>query len=499
MKNKRKNRQNTTIRKRFVSKGKKKLSYGGTIASGALSGALTGASLGAESFNPWLTAAGFIVGGATGLLSANEEKKSLDAQEKAKLEEENRINKLNKEIHLKNNANVLNSYPTEGFNQSGFYRDGGIIEDNLQNKPDNMYKTNKRLTGSRSIGSNNVAIPIGRSAMKMAGDKHGQDSDGDGREGIPYKGNEVEDGEIIYKTAIGDELVFSKRLGFAKMVEPFLVQRAAIEKDLNSTDKIKRNTALRKIQAIDDKVKQIYDQQQKVNGDNKTSAGNGQKFVEGGGISQKNKNLGTALTIGQMALPFIDRVFSQKKLNQIDRNIPEPTLNSYTMLDRTVDVSPQINELNQGQKALLDNINANTANSNTASARASFVTGKMIDSKNKIFAQQRAEQRKIDNANTIGVNETNKANTALINDHKLAQFGHTNDRIATEIGLNQGLFGSISNIITNLQKGVYQNEQLDTLALEYDLDPNAFDSYEALKAAILDRAKRKLEEANPTE
>lgn len=110
-----------------------------------------------------------------------------------------------------------------------------------------------------------AAIPLASNALKIKGDTHSQDTDGDGLTGVDYKGNEVEDGEIIYKTSDGTDLVFSKRLGFANAVEPLIQQKAKFEKKANTTDQIAKNTALRQLTILDDKVNQLFEQQEAVN------------------------------------------------------------------------------------------------------------------------------------------------------------------------------------------------------------------------------------------
>jgi hypothetical protein len=173
----------------------KKYGYGGAIAGGAQTGISIGGKIGTAVGGPFGTligmGAGAVLGGAMGAggqyLKEKQEDRIIAQQEAL-------INGTIKQQEQYANQALFRNFPVRGIRNSEFGY--GMYGMNLKQKP---------------IISNYK--PLKNGGKLVTGDKHGQDSDGDGKQGVPvYNQNgqqtaEIESGEVEY-----DGLVFSKRM-----------------------------------------------------------------------------------------------------------------------------------------------------------------------------------------------------------------------------------------------------------------------------------------------
>jgi len=169
---------------------------GGKIASGALQGASMGMAFGPQ---------GALIGAAAGALIGGISASSQNNKAKAEQEIQNNALKMERQKVMNEYSRaVLSTYPTDGVESASMYKYGGI-----------MKTTNKLEAGG--------IMQVSPTASVASGDKHGVDTDGDGKGGIDAgNGNEVEDKEVIYQDALGNQKVLSDKLGFAAKAKEYM-------------------------------------------------------------------------------------------------------------------------------------------------------------------------------------------------------------------------------------------------------------------------------------
>lgn len=214
-------------------------SVGATAGMSALSGASTGMSIA----GPMGALAGTVIGAGAGVMSANKrnvakfnatsdiennrrQQEKLQATEDAKFQSDAY-------------ANVLENSNTTGRKGVKYFAKGG-------NLPNDQVYAGKG--GNLKELSSDVDIIKGKS--------HAQG-------GVDLKANgkviaEAEGDEVIKD----DNMVFSDKLGYAKIAEKIAKKKAKFEKDLKSTDVHRRNTATRMTANLDKELDSLFAQQE---------------------------------------------------------------------------------------------------------------------------------------------------------------------------------------------------------------------------------------------
>jgi len=236
----------------------KKYSLGGnlnrTTNTAGLNTAITGAKIG-STLGPLGTVVGAGLGFAYGKV---QEKKQNELIQQQQIDT---MNLEKEQFSIENNNTILN-YPTTGVKKHNF----------------GYGKYGTKLNPNVKI-PNSVTLKDG--ARLAVGDKHGTDSDKDGKEGVPVYENgvhkaEIEDGEVEY-----EGLVFSKRLmsstgrTFADTALDILSTKeydkfkktkdkhqAKLE-DKNS-DKYVKGTANRSLETLNNPLHNLFEEQQQV-------------------------------------------------------------------------------------------------------------------------------------------------------------------------------------------------------------------------------------------
>ena len=227
---------------------KKRYGYGGGLDSsdtlGMIGSGLTTASAFGGPAAPYLAGAGVLASGISSVISAKKAK-----EEEKKIEEENRKQEL--AMDSRTNALTLSNYPTKGILGSEMYKYGGMLK-------------KKYAEGG--------LLPISLDANLAVGDKHGQDTDMDGQEGIPVGQNEeVEDGEVV----TDDGKVFSHRLGYAKKASKIIASPEYRKFELNKnknkeildnkvSTEVDKNTANRNISKLVNPLDNLFMEQEMV-------------------------------------------------------------------------------------------------------------------------------------------------------------------------------------------------------------------------------------------
>lgn len=222
---------------------------GPSNASGAASGALTGASMGAAA-GPIGMAAGAIIGGVVGTVSAEKKRKQIEEQQ----------NKLNKQIESQYKLNsqvVLQNYPSQGVEVSGYYaKYGGQVP---------TFLTKALAEGGEVAVSESLPLtdqygdmnPLASNVSKFEGVSHDSPSGGIGF-------NSTSDTFIF-----SDALRTQEGITFAKAAELLGKKKGKFEQKLqNSTDQAAYNTAERMIKRFDNQLADLYNQQEMMKYEN---------------------------------------------------------------------------------------------------------------------------------------------------------------------------------------------------------------------------------------
>lgn len=227
---------------------------GVSAAKGGVSGFSTGMSIA----GPVGGAVGAVLGAGAGMFTAN--KRNIDKfNQQQGLKDQQRIAKeeittKDKQIQKDAYANVLDNYNTKGNKDVQYFEEGGNLA-----TPNVYAKNGGKLK------------PLSNDVDKIEGKSHAQ-----GGVDLAINGKVIAEGEgeEIIKD---DNMVFSDKLGYAKTAEKLGKLKGKFEKDVNSKDPHKRNTAIRTIQNTDKKLNNLFAQQE-------ASKLSESKVMENGGI-----------------------------------------------------------------------------------------------------------------------------------------------------------------------------------------------------------------------
>lgn len=143
--------------------------------------------------------------------------------------------------------------------------------------------------------------------------------------------------------------------------------------------------------------------------------------------------------------------------------------------------SDRISDIKRSGRNLNKQILSNTSNSNVALARLNALKSNEANQINTVNSQRIADRNRILNQNTSQSNSINLANNRGLNQYNQALYGDQVGRINTNLGLTGSTIASVDNIISNIQKGDYQTEQLQALSNQYnlglDMNKNTVDDF----------------------
>jgi len=316
---------------------------GGKVASGALQGASAGLA-----FGPIGAGIGAGVGAIISGIGA------VSQNNKARAEQELQNNALKTEkqrVMNEYSRAVLSTYPTDGVEGASMYKYGGT-----------MKTTNKLETGG--------LVQVSPTASVASGDKHGVDSDGDGKGGIDVgNGNEVEDKEVIYQDALGNKKVLSDKLGFAAKAKEymqsddyktkeriFIAKKDNINKQLGVTqDKFEQGTLGQRLKGVVHPLDAYYIAQEEMKKEqgiqNPNKQQSTEKFAMGGNLDDKK----SPLILDDTNSMFDDGVYNKNKSSFSIDTISPIVANRNLMAGKPV-----------GYKGALDTENSNTETSDSS-------------------------------------------------------------------------------------------------------------------------------------
>jgi hypothetical protein len=220
-----------------------------SVTGGAVSGALSGAATGAA-FGPIGAAGGAIIGGIMGGVNAKKKADELEEQKR-------KIYKAQEEEARRSSQVVLQDYPTKGVEVSGYYaKYGGQIPSFLTSAlaEGGEVAVSNSLPQTDQNGSMN---PLASNVSKFEGDSHSDPSGGIGF-------NNTSDAFIF-----SDSLRTQEGLTFAKEAELIGKKKGKFENKLKTaTDHAAHNTAQRMIQKFDNKLAQLFNEQEALKNEN---------------------------------------------------------------------------------------------------------------------------------------------------------------------------------------------------------------------------------------
>lgn len=439
---------------------------------GGLTGALSGASTGAP-FGPWGAAAGGVVGGVLGWFGGDDKKKK---EEEAAAKEEAQRQEMMLLIKRQQDNAVLSSYPTRGITGQ-FYAYGGKM-------PRCDYGGNLRPV-KKDVGGylNSVASD----AQVVSGDTHEQDSDGDGSKGVTITNNgnpiaNVEDGEVI----IGDK-VFSKRLGMDIPAKTLADKKGMLEKEMSNSNNVHtKNTLQRELEKVDSDVNNLFQKQEQM----KQAAGIPPQSYENVPMAKFGDKIdwGKAGQVLSTAGSFLDNYLNQDLINNVP-TVKSPVLETPTPLITTYNVAPQIGAVDRTLKARVNDINANTNDSNVARGNKQQAFVDSLVTKGQIYGDQMNKETELKNANSLNQQTVTGRNVGRVGEYDM----NVNNR-ATAIrnmqsANNTNLSEDIRFAGQDMSKANLDLEKVKINALEYG-DTGIMDNFNDIgiyKQALSDK------------
>jgi hypothetical protein len=196
----------------------------------------------------------------------------------------------------------------------------------------------------------------------------------------------------------------------------------------------------------------------------------------GGGFNEFLGRVGNTMEslpyadIARGAIPIVDYFVNRSHLNSLPTNMPEPTKIPISKLNTDVDVSNQLNAVDNTVNSITNSINNNTANSNAAIAKNVGVRLRGLFAKNKIYSEKNALEKQLENANVENTQRINTLNTTAGNIYDRDQFDYAGSRASAFNRNDTALLQSAQSALTNVMKGQYEDEQLRLLGQEFGLD-----------------------------
>jgi hypothetical protein len=148
----------------------------------------------------------------------------------------------------------------------------------------------------------------------------------------------------------------------------------------------------------------------------------------------------------------------------------------------------QISTIRRGSRNLGTQILGNTASSSTALARLGGVEANRIGAEGTVNSQRVADRNQIMNRNTDTTNRVGLYNNQGLNNQNRFNYQDQLGRISTQNALVGSTVSSLENVIDNVEKGNYQDEMLQAVAMSYGVklskNATAEDYLKALKGIL---------------
>jgi hypothetical protein len=351
---------------------------------------------------------------------------------------------------------VLQYYPTDGISTTALYQ-----------------KMGGRVPGYGRI-EGGYYKRLGGNVGKFVGDKHGQDTDGDGHQGItmfrgntPYaelEGGEVMKGEQVYSATIpyGQNSFASKAEGIASSPEyaKILKTRTNAIKKINdrSSSIAAKNSGMRTMETVEDPLDNLFQQQE--------------QYKEMNGIEN---NVKTA-KFGDF-IPMLADNLTNAVLTATTPKVPKPVLTQAPRLNTEYSTSAQESNINRAREFTTDTILDNSSNSAVARKSAAIAGQGFLTQENELADRKFNIENQLENQQAMVSYQNTLGNNQLTNQYRQQEFQRQND-----------IQAKVSENVANLSEdiGMYRREQ--NMAL-LDNKRIALEMMKYQNTGVLDRSK----------
>jgi len=309
------------------------------------------------------------------------------------------------------------------------------------------------------------------SDMEMAKGNTHNESTIDNTTGIKLlKGNkafaEIEDGETVKdgRMVYSDTSTVDGKTTYAEAAAKLAREKAKVEKNLNTGDKITRQTNTRKLALIDQTENALFMKQEtEKKGTNKETNASIPKGKNG--LDFKDTKFGKDLAD---VLPFADNLVNAYLTSQTPK-VPKPNLQKYNKLKTTHNANPELAAINDAETAASTFIESNTASSATARNEIAGVRLRGAQQKGQVLAQKENIETGLINADTLNKQAVTSGNLA-----KMDAYGTQNMQRAGDI--QQRISANVANAVGDIvdkknfdAEMAYKKEQLD-VARQYSVN-----------------------------
>lgn len=388
--------------------------------AGALGKGLQYAGKGFLLGNAVIPGLGGLIGGlGGGLIGAITGGQASKAQEKAAQLAELREQRITNTTQKNAMAAKQAAYPVRGYGNIGYFAKGGAIS----------------TTGG-------AMSPIADGVYQLVGDKHGMDSNADGRQGITISSSgqpiaEVEGGEVMGSDKVfsaqmlvpGTNYTFAQAAAMvAKSAESKLVQR--FKKKLISADTSESAfSAKRMLEKHPDPLEALFDTQEQTRIAEEQAAQQQQQMqAQQQQLPQgaKGLNLQALGSAAETIVPYLDNIVNMS-LTQKTPAIPKPEMQIAPNIDTTFDITGAQANISRQQALRNKGILANTNNDQVA--RANMIAGYAndVDALNTLMMTKSQQETAARNQQAGLHADAYNANTQLLNNYRQMQMMRTDD------------------------------------------------------------------------
>lgn len=236
-------------------------------------------------------------------------------------------------------------------------------------------------------------------------------------------------------------------------------QRKKFEDDLNSSDRATRNTAERMLTNIDARTNELFslqEEKKEMESPMMPSAGlpvaaygdeiedrDGIYYRGAGDVGNKKWRTENAIMTGASILPSIGNYFNQRAALKNVQDPREPVKLNRITLDKTMDVSADMQDIRRGQRVLEVSADRNLSSAQTGQAAKTSAYVKGLLAKNKLRQQQTNYRMQVGNQEAALNSRVDEQNARALNSYYSSLTQHGN-------ALNAAKSNTVGDLMTNL-------------------------------------------------
>jgi hypothetical protein len=271
---------------------------------------------------------------------------------------------------------------------------------------------------------------------------------------------------MVYSEQLTDE----KGVSFAKRMKQLTAKRNKLDKKLEGTkDSLSRNTIERQLAGLN-MAEEVLTQKQEMAKmvvgqnelDNLAYGGKVKKYANG---TSPDETIGEEESFNfmkELAPTLIDNV-GNAALTAFSPKLPKPILTKAERINTNYNVNPQLAEVKGQTRAMVDNIYANTSNSNVARANVASTRLRGLEVTNNILGQKENIETGLRNQNIMNRQSINSKNVDTLNSNSLMEFTRAND-IQSRISSNLAdMSGDITETFERKDKTLRDAELMEII------------------------------------